>query len=142
MNQYGSILRTVRAHCGLSLKQAASMIERSVGWLCEVEAGKPSSKCSKEEFERIIACYGVEFDARACGYMFWTHQTQSPEGNSFDGAILKYLRTKSGSSLKAAAQQKWLIRRLPFQAGKWLKTPFQKVAGSVSYFLWLQALIF
>ena len=112
MKQFGVILRTIRKDRALSLRQAASLIGRSTGWLCELESGKPSVKCSQKEFERIMALYGIEFNAKRCGYLFKTNQTKSQKRGfiTFDGAILKYLRTQSKLSLEQAAQKNSLSK--------------------------------
>jgi transcriptional regulator with XRE-family HTH domain len=44
MNHYGVILRKLRELKRLPLKQAAKRIERSAGWLSEIENGKGAAR--------------------------------------------------------------------------------------------------
>ena len=104
MNHFGIILRKIRTDNALTLKAASSLIQRSTGWLSEVESGKPSAKCSQAEFERIVAVYGVSYDPRNYSHLYRAPSDSAPNNEVvLDGAILKYLRTKSGSSLEEAA---------------------------------------
>lgn len=106
MDHFGIILRKIRTDNALTLKQAATLIQRSTGWLSELESGKPSAKCSQQEFERVVAAYGVKYDPRNYSHLLRsTSESNSENEVILDGAILKYLRTKSGSSLSEAAEK-------------------------------------
>ncbi len=107
MNSYGVILRKLRELKQYQIKQAAQLIERSVGWLSEIENGRGSARIGLEEFERIVAVY----DGQAYRKQFpaWTTHAQryappkQPLG--FEGAILRHLREKAGLSLDIAADK-------------------------------------
>ena len=104
MTNYGVILKKIRNEKNISLRQAAKLINRGLGWLSEVENNKPRAKITQKEFDRIIKAYGGDNDIRK-------HQLQinaSKRSNEcrawYEGAILKHLRKRSGLDLKAAAK--------------------------------------
>jgi len=104
MNHFGIILRKIRTDNALTLKAASTLIQRSTGWLSEVESGKPWAKCSQSEFERIVAAYGVSYDPRNYSHLYRSPSESGSDNEVvLDGAVLKYLRTKNGSSLEDAA---------------------------------------
>ena len=58
MKNYGVILKKIRTDKKLNLKQVAKLIERGVGWLCEIENNKPRAAINDQEFRRIVKSYG------------------------------------------------------------------------------------
>jgi transcriptional regulator with XRE-family HTH domain len=107
MNHYGVILRQLRLHNKLQIKEAAARIERSAGWLSEIENGKGSARIFPQEFERIVAVYGG--DAHRKQFGIWVAKAHKPETAtsdvSFGGAVLRYLRKKVKMSIEAAARE-------------------------------------
>lgn len=101
----GVILKKLREINQLSLKQAAQKIERSVGWLSEVENNKGYSRIMPHEFEKIIAIYGGDSYRKQFGG--WIARSkiseQKPRSLNFDGPILKYLRSKAKLTLEQVA---------------------------------------
>lgn len=108
MDHYGVILRKLRELNQLTIKQAASRIERSAGWLSEVEGGRGLSKLIPSEFERIVAVYGGDRYRKQFG--IWIAKakapyTPPPKEVAFNGAILKHLRKKAKLTLDEAAEK-------------------------------------
>jgi transcriptional regulator with XRE-family HTH domain len=107
MDHYGVILRKLRELNQLTIKQAASSIERSAGWLSEVEGGRGLSKLMPSEFERIVAIYGGDRYRKQFG--IWIAKAKAPyvppKEVVFNGAILKHLRKKSNLTLDEAAEK-------------------------------------
>lgn len=107
MNHYGVILRKLRELKRLSLKMAAKRIERSAGWLSEIENGKGAARIHPQEFERIVAVYEGEAYRKQFG--IWVAQANkpvaSPKEVQFTGPVLRYLREKLNLSLADAASQ-------------------------------------
>ena len=107
MNHYGVILRKLRELNRLPLKQAAKRIERSAGWLSEIENGKGAARIHPQEFERIVAVYDGEIYRKQFG--IWVAQANKPAASpkevQFTGPVLRYLREKLNLSLVGAASQ-------------------------------------
>lgn len=107
MNHYGVILRKLRELKRLPLKQAAKRIERSAGWLSEIENGKGAARIHPQEFERIVAVYEGEAYRKQFG--IWVAQANkpatSPKEVQFTGPVLRYLREKLNLSLADAASK-------------------------------------
>lgn len=107
MNNYGVILRKLRELNRLPLKEAAKRIEKSAGWLSEVENGKGAARIHPQEFERIVAAYGGEPYRKQFG--IWVAKAHRPAHShneiQFNGPVLRYLRQKANLTLKAAAQK-------------------------------------
>ncbi len=105
MEHYGVILRKLRELNQLTIKQAASRIERSAGWLSEIEGGRGFSKLHPREFDRIVAIYGGDRYRNKFG--IWIAKAKapytSPKEVVFNGAILKHLRKKAKLTLDEAA---------------------------------------
>ena len=96
MEHHGVILRKLRILAKLPLKAAAKRIERSSGWLSEIENGKGAARIDAQEFERIIGVYDGEKHRKH--FSLWiANACKAPSAKketSFDGAILKFLRIK------------------------------------------------
>lgn len=107
MNNYGVILRKLREINQLSIKQAAKKVERSAGWLSEIENGKGAARIHPEEFERIVASYNGGTYRKHFG--LWVAKQSKPDKSnqkvSFSGAVLKYLRKKAKLTIADASQQ-------------------------------------
>jgi transcriptional regulator with XRE-family HTH domain len=107
MDHYGVILRKLREINQLPIKQAAAKIERSAGWLSEIENGKGAARIHPQEFERIVAAYGGEPYRKQFG--IWVAKQHKPDRSSqeisFSGAILKYLRKKAKLTIEEAAKR-------------------------------------
>lgn len=107
MDHYGVILRRLRELNQLTIKQAASRIERSAGWLSEVEGDRGLSKLMPSEFERIVAVYGGDRYRKQFG--IWIAKAKTPytppKETVFNGAILKHLRKKAKLTLDEAAEK-------------------------------------
>ena len=112
MNHYGVILRKLRELNQLTIKQAATHLGRSVGWLSEIENSKGAARLKVDEFERIVAAYnGEEYRKQFSGWT--THfkiQEQAPKEVSFNGPILKYLRTKANLTIEQVAKKAGLSK--------------------------------
>ena len=107
MDHYGVILRKLRELNQLTIKQAATRIERSAGWLSEVEGGRGLSKLLPSEFERIVAIYGGDRYRKQFG--LWIARAKTPYAPpkevALNGAILKHLRKKAKLTLDEAAKE-------------------------------------
>lgn len=112
MNHYGVILRKLRELKQLPIKEAAKRIERSAGWLSEIENAKGAARIHPQEFERIVAAYDGETYRKQFG--IWVAQANKPAAApkeiQFTGPVLRYLREKANLSLGAAASQAGLSR--------------------------------
>lgn len=105
---YGVILRKLREINKLSVKAAAQMLGRSSGWLSQIENAKGAARIDVDEFERIVAAYGGEpYRKQFGGWIARTkiNEAKGPKVLCFDGAIVKYLRKKTGYTLQKAAKQ-------------------------------------
>lgn len=107
MNHYGVVLRQLRILKKLPIKEAARRIERSAGWLSEIENSKGSARIHPAEFERIVAAYEGEPYRKQFG--IWaarSHKQDAPILDaSFGGAVLKFLRKKAKMPLREAAEE-------------------------------------
>lgn len=107
MNHYGVILRKLREISRLPIKEAAKKIERSAGWLSEIENGKGAARIHSQEFERIVTAYGG--DAYRKQFGIWVAKQHKPDRSqeevSYNGAVLKYLRKKAKLTLTEAAKR-------------------------------------
>ena len=107
MNHYGVILRKLRETNRLPIKEAAKKIERSAGWLSEIENGKGAARIHPQEFERIVAVYGGEPYRKQFGiWVAKQHKSdKSSQEVSFNGAVLKFLRKKAKLTIEEAAKR-------------------------------------
>lgn len=112
MDNHGVVLRQLRIINKYSVKEAASKIGKSAGWLSEIENGNPRSRLTPPEFERIVALYGGEPYRRK--FSLWiANKNRHPKTDeiSFDGAILKYVRTKAKLTLFEASERAKISKR-------------------------------
>ena len=103
MDNYGLILKQLRNLNGHSLKTAAALIGKSVGWLSEVENARGLSRLKPEEFERVV----ILFNGRQHRDLFRTwvaaEKSRDKVDRSLDGPVLKHIRKKRELSLKQAS---------------------------------------
>jgi transcriptional regulator with XRE-family HTH domain len=105
LENHGMIIREIRRIQNMSVRIAAAKINRSGGWLSEIENGRGIARLTENEFDRIVTC----LEATNYRPMFKTwianHKNQERIDKTFDGAILKHLRVKTEHSLKSAAKK-------------------------------------
>jgi transcriptional regulator with XRE-family HTH domain len=103
MQNYGLIIHHLRLLAGLSVQQTAKRIERSTGWLSEVENGYGRSRLREEEFNRIVEV--LDGQKHKSMFMTWvaSYKKREKSDKTFDGAVLKFIRIKKSFSLKKAA---------------------------------------
>ncbi len=112
MNHYGVILKKLRELNQLTVKQAAQKIGRSSGWISQVENNRGAARLKAEVFERIIVAYNGESYRKQFGAWISRSkiQEQAPQEISFEGSILKYLRTKAGLTVQQGAKKAGLSK--------------------------------
>lgn len=100
---YGLILKILRQKSGLSVREHSKRINKSPGWLSEVENGRGLAKLSESEFERIIALLGAT--GHRAYFKTWVanHRNAERVDRSMEGAILKFVRVKKGLRLEVVA---------------------------------------
>jgi len=104
MHDYGFILKQLRQLNGYSLKTAAAKIEKSVGWLSEVENNHGLSRLRPSEFERIVKLFNGDQHREMFRTWVATEKNKSKTDRTQDGAILKHIREKRGLTLPIAAK--------------------------------------
>ena len=105
MDNYGVVLKRLRVEKSIPIKRAAKLINKSVGWLSEIENGKGFARICQSEFERIVSAYGGNVERQKfSGWIATDTKGHAKPSLCFDGAILKFLREKSAFSLEKAAQ--------------------------------------
>jgi transcriptional regulator with XRE-family HTH domain len=89
---------------GLSVQQTAIKIGRSTGWVSEVENNSGRSRLSEVEFNRIVEI--LDGTKHRAMFRTWVANFKNRErlDKTFDGAVLKHIRTKKELSLKLAAK--------------------------------------
>ena len=111
MNHYGLVIRHLRKLGGSSLKATAAKIERSVGWLSEIENNQGLSRLRQDEFDRIVSL----LDGDKYRKLFRTWVSNKKRGarvdRSLDGAVIKHLRNKLRLSLDQASERIGLSKR-------------------------------
>lgn len=107
MNNYGVILRKLRELNQLTIKEAATRVQKSAGWLSEVENSKGTARIHPQEFERIVTAYNGESYRKQFG--IWVAKAHKPSSTTneieFSGSVLKYLRKKTKLTLSAVAMK-------------------------------------
>ncbi|MFN9066130.1 MAG: helix-turn-helix domain-containing protein, partial [Bdellovibrionales bacterium] len=104
MDNAGVIIQHLRTLAGLSVRETAKKINRSVGWLSEIENSQGTARISEIEFNRIVETLGGS-KHRAL-FKTWVANAKNRErlDKSFDGAVLKFIRIKKGLSLDKACE--------------------------------------
>jgi transcriptional regulator with XRE-family HTH domain len=112
MDNHGVILRQLRLINKYSIKEAAAKLEKSAGWLSEIENGNPRSRLNPPEFERIVALYvGEPYRKKFSLWIANKNRHPKTDDISFDGAILKYVRTKAHMTLFEASERAKISKR-------------------------------
>ncbi len=100
---HGLIIRHLRLRAKLTVRKCAQRIEKSVGWISEIENAMGKARLSEQEFNRIVEL----LDGKKHRKMFrtWVAGDKRREtiNTTFDGAVLKFIRTKKQFRLKDAA---------------------------------------
>lgn len=111
MDHYGLVIRHLRKLSGYSLKATAAKIERSVGWLSEIENNQGLSRLKQSEFDRIV--FLLNGDKYRKLFKIWVSKKirGAKVDRSLDGAVIKHLRNKLGLSLNQASQRIGLSKR-------------------------------
>lgn len=102
---YGLVIRRLRRLNGLNLREAAKKMNKSPGWLSEIENQKGKSRLSKDEFDCIVHLFNG--DRHRKHFYRWTgkelKKSKSKNETIFDGAVFRHLRNKKQLNLKQAA---------------------------------------
>ena len=100
------ILKRLREINGLTIRQAAEQVGRSIGWLSEIETGSRKCALKVRDREKLMQLYKADKYKRQFGSWLTNAQkeTNKQKAPSLDGAIYKYLRTeKAKMTLKKVA---------------------------------------
>ena len=101
---HGLIIRHLRMQAKLSVRKCAQKVEKSVGWISEIENGRGKARLSEQEFNRIVEI----LDGSKHREMFRTwvagYKKRENIDTTFDGAVLKFIRTKNQLRLIDAAR--------------------------------------
>ena len=81
------------------------MLDRSIGWISEVENAVGTAKLTASEFDRIVDLLGGGNQRHM--FKTWIASIKNQERSSklFDGAVLKFIRQKKGLSLESASRK-------------------------------------
>lgn len=103
LENHGLIIRQLRLLKGLSVRNAAIHIGKSIGWLSEIENSIGTARLRESEFHRIVDL----LDGKDHRPMFRTwvanHKNLSRINHTMDGAVLKFIRKKKELTLIEAA---------------------------------------
>jgi transcriptional regulator with XRE-family HTH domain len=104
MENYGVIIRHLRNLAELDVRATALRIGKSVGWLSEIENNRGKSRLTESEFQRIVELLGGVRHRPM--FKIWVANQKNRERvcTTFEGAILKHIRTKKNLLLQEAAQ--------------------------------------
>jgi transcriptional regulator with XRE-family HTH domain len=104
LENHGIIIRELRTLKDLSVRKAAALLERSVGWLSEIENGSGTARLSPDEFDRVVTA--LDGDQYRAMFKTWTANSKNRErtDKTYDGAVLKYIRKKKNLRLCEAAK--------------------------------------
>jgi transcriptional regulator with XRE-family HTH domain len=97
------IIQHLRTQAELSVREAATKINRSVGWLSEIENSRGTARINEEEFNRIVDLLGGA-KQRAL-FKTWAANVKNRQRaeSAFDGAVLKFIRLKKEITLERAS---------------------------------------
>lgn len=104
MENHGLIIRQLRRLAGLTIHAAAKKLDRSVGWLSEVENGRGKARLTEREFERIVGL--LDGAKHRASFRIWVANYKNRErvAKTFDGAVLKHIRVKKELTVRKAAR--------------------------------------
>ena len=101
---YGVILKHLREQMKLSVRKFSKKINRSIGWISEIENGTGTARLTSAEFDSLVEL----LDAGKWRGQFrtWVANYKNAErvDRTFEGAILKHVRVKKGIRLEDAAK--------------------------------------
>jgi len=102
MENYGLIIRHLRTLAGLSVRATAQKIDRSIGWLSEIENTSGTARLTETEFNRIVDV--LEGAKHRPMFRTWVAAYKHRERGekTFDGAVLKFIRLKKEINLRKA----------------------------------------
>ena len=100
---YGVVIRHLRNMDGLSVQQFAEKIGKSRGWVSEVENRAGRCRISEEEMDRIVELLGASRHRPMFRTWVANHSNAERVDRDFEGAILKFVRTKKGLRLEDVA---------------------------------------
>ena len=122
MENNGVIIRHLRSLAGLSVREAALKLGRSIGWLSEIENNRGTARIDEREFNRIVEILnGTKHRAM---FKTWAANAKNRERteNAFDGAVLKFIRLRKEFSLGEAAKRAGLSKSYLSKLENGLKT--------------------
>jgi transcriptional regulator with XRE-family HTH domain len=104
MENYGVIIRHLRNLAELDVRAAALKIGKSTGWLSEIENNRGKSRLTEIEFQNIVERLGGT--RHRSMFKIWVANQKNRERacTTFEGAVLKHIRTKKKLSLQESAQ--------------------------------------
>lgn len=104
MNNVGVIIRRLRQLSGMSVQQMSKKINRSKGWISEIENDSGRCKVTDEEFNKIVDLLGGQ--SHKAMFKTWAASVKNRDQDSktLDGAVLKFIRTKKNISLENASK--------------------------------------
>lgn len=103
MENVGVIIQHLRTLTGLSVRKTAQKINRSVGWLSELENSRGTARIDEDEFNRVVDLLGGS--KHRSMFKTWAANAKNRDRaeRTFDGAVLKFIRIKKGFSLEKAS---------------------------------------
>lgn len=104
LENHGIIIRELRTRKGLSVQKAAETIQKSTGWLCEVENSIGTCRLTAAEFERIVHILGGTKERHMFKTWIANYKNQERVCRTYDGAVLRHVRLKKEMTLAAAAK--------------------------------------
>ncbi len=104
MDNYGLIIRHLRKLSKLNVRQAADKIQRSIGWLSEIENSRGTARLTEREFNRIVELLDGNHHKPMFKTWISTQKRSEQSERAFDGAVLKYIRMKKELNLKEASR--------------------------------------
>lgn len=110
MESYGLIIHHLRILAGLSVRETAEKIGRSVGWLSEIENNCGTARITDEEFNRIVVALGGAKHRPMFKTWVASLQNQDRAAKTFDGAVLKFIRLRKELSIGEAAKRTGLSK--------------------------------
>lgn len=104
MDNAGVIIQHLRILAGLSVRETAKKINRSIGWLSELENSRGSARITEEEFNRIVGL--LDGSKHKAMFKTWVANVKNRQRveSTFDGAVLKFIRIKKGLTLEKARE--------------------------------------
>jgi len=90
---------------GLSVQEFARKIKKSVGWVSQVENGVGDCRISEAELDRIVELLGAKKHREMFRTWVANHRNAERINQTFDGAVLKFIRIKKQIRLVDAAKK-------------------------------------